>query len=93
MAGKRKRDSPNEELRRDLLDRMRNPDVRGAIADTLIKAVTGKEAKGIGDVIKGYEKIVEIIGHDPMEDGSGLTVRELSRLSDERLQAMLERLQ
>ena len=91
MAGKRKRDSPDEALRRDLLERMQDPHTRGKIADTLVKAAIG-DGKSIGDAIKSYDKIMEIIGHDPMEDGSGLTDRELARLSDAQLRAMLDRL-
>ena len=56
-----------------------------------VKAAIG-DGKSIGDAIKSYDKIMEIIGHDPMEDGSGLTDRELARLSDAQLRAMLDRL-
>ena len=89
---RRKRDSPEAELRRELLERLRDAETRSSIADALIRAATG-EGKGAGDVIKGYDKITEILHSGAgAEDGAALSDAELVRRSTPELLAMLERL-
>ena len=89
---RKKRDSPNHELRRTLLDALSEPENQRRIAEALIRAATGDGAKGIGDIIKGYEKIMEIVGPDGTADAGNLSESELARIPSEQLRAMLESL-
>ena len=89
--GRKKRDSPGAELRRALLECLRDPETQRAIANALIRSATG-EGKGVGDVIKSYEKITEIVGTDAPDNGGTLSDATLVHYSTAELRAMLERL-
>lgn len=90
--GKRKRDSPGAELRRALLECLRDPETQRDIANALIRSAVG-EGKGVGDIIKSYEKITEIVSTDMRQESGSLSDQDLARRSTAELRAMLDRLQ
>ena len=86
---RRKRDSPGAELRRALLECLRDPETQRAIANALIRSATG-EGKGVGDVIKSYEKITEIVNADVSGGNETLSDPALARRSTAELRSMLD---